>query len=75
MITIVFTQTSKRGRPRKTRQEEEEEEEEEDSDAGGKKKGRGRKRGSDKAGKKGKVPTLKIKLGKRKKDSSVSVVF
>lgn len=53
-----------------------EEEFEDDSEGAGKKK-RGRKRTTTaeaKAKKGGKVPTLKIKLGKRKKDTSVSLV-
>ncbi|KAK4311657.1 hypothetical protein Pmani_016856 [Petrolisthes manimaculis] len=62
-----------RGRPRKSKAGEEPEEEfEEDSEGTGKKK-RGRKRTTTaeaKAKKGGKVPTLKIKLGKRKKDTS-----
>lgn len=56
--------------------EEAEEEFDDDSEGLGKKK-RGRKRtttAESKAKKGGKVPTLKIKLGKRKKDTSVSLV-
>lgn len=67
-----------RGRPRKSKVDEDAEEEfDEDSEDVNKKK-RGRKRVStgDSKSKKsgGKVPTLKIKLGKRKKDTSVSLV-
>ena len=52
---------------------EEEDEEDFDDEEEVSKKKRGRKRGGSapEKGKKGKVPTLKIKLGKRKKDSSV----
>ncbi|XP_071548739.1 chromodomain-helicase-DNA-binding protein Mi-2 homolog [Panulirus ornatus] len=62
-----------RGRPRKSKVDDEVEEEFDDDSEGAGKKKRGRKRtvtGESKAKKGGKVPTLKIKLGKRKKDTS-----
>lgn len=78
-VTICFPQTAPkgRGRPRKSKVGEEAEEEFEDDSEGTGKKKRGRKRTTTaeaKAKKGGKVPTLKIKLGKRKKDTSVSLV-
>lgn len=66
-----------RGRPRKAKVDEEVEEDFDDDSEGVGKKKRGRKRTATAEGKNkkgGKVPTLKIKLGKRKKDTSVSLV-
>ncbi|XP_045626390.2 chromodomain-helicase-DNA-binding protein Mi-2 homolog isoform X5 [Procambarus clarkii] len=66
-----------RGRPRKSKVDDDAEEEFDDDSEGAGKKKRGRKRtatGDSKTKKGGKVPTLKIKLGKRKKDTSVSLV-
>ncbi|XP_069984157.1 chromodomain-helicase-DNA-binding protein Mi-2 homolog isoform X8 [Penaeus vannamei] len=62
-----------RGRPRKAKVDEEVEEDFDDDSEGVGKKKRGRKRTATAEGKNkkgGKVPTLKIKLGKRKKDTS-----
>lgn len=75
-----YTPTPKESRSRSSQragtsgaQEEEEELDEEEEQEDKNKKKRGRKKAST-AGKKsgGKVPTLKIKLGKRKRGSSVS---
>lgn len=79
VVALWFPQTAPkgRGRPRKSKVGEEVEEEFEDDSEGTSKKKRGRKRTTTaeaKAKKGGKVPTLKIKLGKRKKDTSVSLV-
>ncbi|XP_068214865.1 chromodomain-helicase-DNA-binding protein Mi-2 homolog isoform X13 [Palaemon carinicauda] len=66
-----------RGRPRKAKNDEDAMEEYEDDDDSSSKKKRGRKRtttAESKSKKGSKVPTLKIKIGKRKKDTSVSLV-
>ena len=65
--------TKRRGRPSKRKGQDEEEEEDFDEEEDLSKKKRGRKRAVQEKGKKAKVPTLKIKLGKRRKDSSVNL--
>ncbi|CAL4080961.1 unnamed protein product, partial [Meganyctiphanes norvegica] len=66
------TPKSSRGRPRarKSRGGADEDDDDDDSSDGTSKKKRGRKSTGGKGKKGGKVPTLKIKLGKRKKASS-----